>query len=102
MEPRGVSRDGKGAGGRSLGVAGSPGRVALVVAASGPVRRLGQRQALPEVLQLRLELLPFYCQLLPLGHQLLERAGSLVRSSGGNGAHTTLIFLWVLLPFAQH
>lgn len=52
---------------------GSPGRVALVMAASGPVWGLRQRQALPEVLQLCLELLPFQRQLLPLGHQLLRR-----------------------------
>lgn len=64
---------GRGPGGHLEGVLGSPGRVALVMAASGPVWCLRQRQALPEVFQLCLELLPFHCQLLSLGHQFLER-----------------------------
>lgn len=64
---------GRGPGGHLEGVSGSPGRVALVMAASGPVWCLRQRQALPEVFQLCLELLPFHCQLLSLGHQFLER-----------------------------
>lgn len=68
---------GRGPRGRVGSVWGSPGGVALVMAASGPVGGLGQRQALPEVFQLRLELLPFYCQLLSLGHQLLERTGNI-------------------------
>lgn len=59
--------------GHLVGVSGSPGRVALVMAASGPVWCLRQRQALPEVFQLCLELLPFYRQLLSLGHEFLER-----------------------------
>lgn len=66
---------GQGPGGHLVGVLGSPGRVALVMAASRPVR-LWQRQTLPEVLQLCLQLLPFYCQLLSLGHQLLHNQGS--------------------------
>lgn len=68
---------GRGPRGHVGSVSGSPGRVALVMAASGPVWGLGQRQALPEVFQLCLELLPFYCQLLSLGHQLLERTGTI-------------------------
>lgn len=66
---------GRGPRGHVGSVWGSPGRVALVMAASGPGGGLGQRQALPEVFQLCLELLPLHCQLLSLGHQLLERTG---------------------------
>lgn len=68
---------GRGPGGCLVGASGSPGRVALVMAASEPVWGLRQRQALPEVFQLCLEFLPFYCQLLPLGHQLLGRQSPL-------------------------
>lgn len=41
------------------------------MAASGPVC-LWQRQTLPEMLQLCLQLLPLHRQLLSLGHQLLS------------------------------
>lgn len=75
-------------GGGGVGVgAGSPGRVALVMAASRPVC-LWQRQTLPEVLQLGLQLLSLHCQLLSLGHQLLveEEEGGGGGGGGGHGA----------------
>lgn len=68
---------GHGPRGHLVGLSGSPRRIALVMAASGPVWGLWQRQALPEVFQLCLEFLPFYCQLLSLGHQLLEKTGNI-------------------------